>query len=47
MSSITSGAEGLEGRFYSAFDLDLAVKDTGLAVASGRALKVPLILGRW
>jgi 2-hydroxy-3-oxopropionate reductase len=34
----------LKGDFTPAFDLDLAVKDTGLALASGRALKVPLML---
>jgi 3-hydroxyisobutyrate dehydrogenase-like beta-hydroxyacid dehydrogenase len=34
----------LKGDFAAAFDLDLAVKDTGLALASGRALKVPLML---
>jgi len=34
----------LKGDFAPAFDLDLAVKDTGLALASGRALKVPLML---
>lgn len=39
------GPKVLKGDFTPAFDLDLAVKDTGLAVASGRALKVPLILG--
>ena len=35
----------LKGDFTAVFDLDLAVKDTGLALASGKALKVPLILG--
>ncbi len=35
----------LKGDFSPAFDLDLAVKDTGLALSLGRALKVPLLLG--
>jgi 3-hydroxyisobutyrate dehydrogenase-like beta-hydroxyacid dehydrogenase len=39
------GPKVLKGDFAPAFDLDLAVKDTGLAVASGRSLKVPLLLG--
>ena len=39
------GPKVLKGDFTPAFDLDLALKDTGLAVASGRALKVPLLLG--
>jgi 3-hydroxyisobutyrate dehydrogenase-like beta-hydroxyacid dehydrogenase len=39
------GPKVLRGDFSAAMDLDLAIKDTGLALASGRALKVPLILG--
>jgi 2-hydroxy-3-oxopropionate reductase len=39
------GPKVLKGDFTPAFDLDLAVKDTGLAVTSGRGLKVPLLLG--
>jgi 3-hydroxyisobutyrate dehydrogenase-like beta-hydroxyacid dehydrogenase len=39
------GPKVLKGDFTAVFDLDLAVKDTGLALASGKALKVPLILG--
>ena len=39
------GPKVLKGDFSPAFDLDLAVKDTGLALASGKALKVPLFLG--
>ena len=39
------GPKVLKGDFTAVFDLDLAIKDTGLALASGRALKVPLILG--
>ena len=39
------GPKVLKGDFTPAFDLDLAVKDTGLAVASGKGLKVPLLIG--
>lgn len=39
------GPKVLKGDFTSVFDLDLALKDTGLALASGKALKVPLLLG--
>lgn len=39
------GPKVLKGDFTAVFDLDLAVKDTGLALASGKALKVPLVLG--
>ena len=35
----------LKGDFTPAYDLDLALKDVGLACASGKALKVPLLLG--
>lgn len=35
----------LKGDFTPVFDLDLAIKDTGLALASGKSLKVPLMLG--
>ncbi len=39
------GPKVLKGDFTPAFDLDLAVKDTGLALSSGKALKVPLFVG--
>ncbi len=39
------GPKVLKGDFSPAFDLDLAVKDTGLALTSGKALKVPLFVG--
>lgn len=39
------GPKVLRGDFTPAFDLDLAVKDTGLALTSGKALKVPLFVG--
>jgi len=39
------GPKVLRGDFTPVFDLDLAIKDTGLALASGSALKVPLVLG--
>ena len=39
------GPKVLKGDFTSGMDLNLSVKDTGLALTSGRALKVPLLLG--
>jgi 2-hydroxy-3-oxopropionate reductase len=39
------GPKVLKGDFTPSFDLDLAVKDTSLALASGKSLKVPLVLG--
>lgn len=35
----------LKGDFGSTFDLDLGIKDLGLALATAKALKVPLFLG--
>ena len=35
----------LKGDFTPAFDLDMALKDAGLACTSGKALKVPLLIG--
>lgn len=39
------GPKVLKGDFSAGMDLNLGIKDTGIALASGRALKVPLLLG--
>jgi len=39
------GPKVLKGDFTAGMDLDLGIKDIGLALASGKALKVPLLLG--
>jgi 3-hydroxyisobutyrate dehydrogenase-like beta-hydroxyacid dehydrogenase len=39
------GPKVLRGDFTAGMDLNLGIKDTGIALASGRILKVPLLLG--
>jgi len=39
------GPKVLKGDFTAGMDLNLGIKDTGIALVTGRALKVPLLLG--